>query len=76
MPAGCGSAAPGSAHLSTFFFHIVAMYKYLLQSVEDVNWFGITALLIFFGVFCIVLFRVFFTKKSTWEAKARIPLED
>ncbi len=52
------------------------MYKYLLQSVEDVNWFGITALLIFFGVFCAVLVRVFFTKKSTWEAKARIPLED
>jgi hypothetical protein len=76
MPAGCGSAAPGTAQLSTFFFQIVAMYKYLLQSVEGVNWFGITALLIFFSVFCVVLFRVFFTKKSSWEAKARIPLED
>ncbi|MCS7037408.1 MAG: hypothetical protein RMJ33_03490 [Saprospiraceae bacterium] len=52
------------------------MYKYLLQSVEHINWFGITALLIFFSVFCFVLLRVFFIKKSSWDAKARIPLED
>ncbi len=52
------------------------MYKYLLQSVEGIHWFGTAALLIFFGVFCAVLLRVFFVKKGFWEAKARIPLED
>lgn len=52
------------------------MYKYLLQSVEGINRFGITALLLFFGIFCLVLFRVFFTKKSLWEEKGRIPLEE
>ncbi len=52
------------------------MYKYLLQSVENVNWFGITALLIFFSVFCVAVLRVFLCKKSKWEEQARIPLED
>lgn len=52
------------------------MYKYLLQSVEGIQWFGITAFLIFFGTFCFALARVFFSKKGTWDADARLPLDD
>ena len=52
------------------------MYKYLLQTVDGVQWFGVAALLIFFGTFCIALFRVFFTQKSELEAAARLPLDE
>ncbi len=52
------------------------MYKYLLQSVEGIQWFGITALLIFFGTFCFALIRVFFSKGNDLDAMARKPLED
>jgi len=52
------------------------MYKYLLQSVEGIQWFGIIAFLIFFGTFCFALVRVFFGKKSNWDAEARLPLDD
>ena len=52
------------------------MFKYLLQSVEGIQWFGITALLIFFGTFCFALVRVFFTKKSNLDEMANLPLKD
>lgn len=52
------------------------MFKYLLQSVEGIQWFGITALLIFFGTFLFAVLRVFFSKKNNWEAESRLPLED
>lgn len=52
------------------------MYKYLLQSVEGIQWFGITALLIFFGAFCFALIRLFFSKNSRLDELARLPLED
>lgn len=52
------------------------MYKYLLQSVDGIQWFGITALLIFFSTFCFALIRVFFSKSSELDAMARKPLED
>ena len=52
------------------------MYKYLLQSVEGIQWFGITALLIFFSTFCFALIRVFFSKGSNLDEMARKPLED
>ena len=52
------------------------MYKYLLQSVEGIQWFGITALLIFFTVFCVALVRIFITKKESLDEMAHMPLED
>lgn len=52
------------------------MYKYLLQSVDGIQWFGITALLIFFSTFCFALVRIFFSKNSQLEEMARLPLED
>ncbi|MCC7503940.1 MAG: hypothetical protein IT259_01515 [Saprospiraceae bacterium] len=52
------------------------MYKYLLESVDGVQWFGVIALLIFFSTFCVALFRVFFSNNAELEATARLPLED
>ena len=53
------------------------MYKYLLQSVDGIQWFGITTLLLFFTTFCIAFFRAFFlSNKSDMEAMAHKPLED
>lgn len=52
------------------------MYKYLLESVDGVQWFGVTALLIFFSTFCVTLFRVFFAKKEDMDAVARLPLDE
>lgn len=53
------------------------MYKYLLQSVEGIQWFGIATLLLFFTTFCIAFFRAYFlTDKSSLDAMAHKPLED
>jgi cbb3-type cytochrome oxidase subunit 3 len=53
------------------------MYKYLLQSVEGIQVFGIAALLIFFTAFCFAFFRAFFlSRKSDMEYMAKMPLED
>lgn len=52
------------------------MYKYLLESVDGVQWFGVTALLIFFFTFCAALFRVFFSNKAELDAVARLPLDE
>ncbi|TNE56790.1 MAG: CcoQ/FixQ family Cbb3-type cytochrome c oxidase assembly chaperone [Bacteroidetes bacterium] len=52
------------------------MYKYLLESVEGIQWFGIIALLIFFGTFCFALVRIFFSKDSDLDKISRLPLDD
>jgi cbb3-type cytochrome oxidase subunit 3 len=60
------------------YFEIqIVMYKYLLQSVDGIQWFGITALLIFFSAFCIAFFRAYFmSKKADMDYMANMPLED
>jgi cbb3-type cytochrome oxidase subunit 3 len=52
------------------------MYKYLLQSVEGVQWFGIGSLLLFFITFCTIAIRAFIAKKEDMDRMARLPLED
>ncbi len=52
------------------------MVKYILQSVEGIQWFGVAAFLIFFGVFCFALVRTWRSRKSDMDSYARIPLED
>ena len=52
------------------------MYKYLLQSVHGIEWFGITTLLIFFGTFCTAAIRAILSRKIDLEKIARLPLED
>ncbi len=52
------------------------MYKYLLQSVEGIQWIGIGTLLLFFCTFCVVAIRAFIFRKEEMERMANMPLED
>jgi hypothetical protein len=52
------------------------MYKYLLQSVEGIHWFGITTLVLFFTVFCTAAIRAFLFKKEDMRRMADLPLEN
>jgi len=52
------------------------MYKYILQSVDGIQWFGIITLLIFFGTFCVVSIRAFISQKEEMQRMANLPLED
>ncbi|MBU6340710.1 MAG: CcoQ/FixQ family Cbb3-type cytochrome c oxidase assembly chaperone [Bacteroidetes bacterium] len=53
------------------------MYKYLLQSVDGIQWFGISALLIFFTAFCVAFLRAYFlSNKADLDHLASLPLED
>ena len=52
------------------------MYKYLLQSVEGIQWFGIGTLLLFFITFSIAAIRAFISKKEDMQHMAALPLED
>ena len=57
-------------------FSIHLMYKYLLQSVEGIQWFGIGTLLLFFCTFCFAAIRAFISKKEDMQRMAELPLED
>lgn len=63
---------------STLFNHIKnkIMYKYLLESVEGIQWFGIGTLLLFFCTFCFAAIRAFMSKKEDMDRMANLPLED
>ena len=52
------------------------MYKYLLQSVDGIQWFGIGSLLLFFCTFSVVAIRAFLSKKEDMDRMAHLPLED
>lgn len=52
------------------------MFKYILQSVEGIQWFGIAALLLFFTTFCIATIRAFLGDKKQLDELARLPLDD
>ncbi|MFN0213900.1 MAG: hypothetical protein ACKVT2_06555 [Saprospiraceae bacterium] len=52
------------------------MYKYLLQSVEGIQWFGIATLLLFFCTFSFAAIRAFIFKKEEMDRMAKMPLED
>ncbi len=52
------------------------MYKYLLQSVEGIQWFGIGSLLLFFITFCTVAIRAFIFSKEEMDRMAQMPLND
>jgi hypothetical protein len=57
-------------------FNLKIMYKYLLQSVDGIQWFGISTLLIFFGTFCVASIRTFISRKEEMQHMANLPLED
>ncbi|MBK8196360.1 MAG: CcoQ/FixQ family Cbb3-type cytochrome c oxidase assembly chaperone [Lewinellaceae bacterium] len=52
------------------------MYKYILQSVEGIQWFGIVTLVLFFVTFCIAAIRTFFSGKEEMQHMSNLPLED
>ena len=52
------------------------MYKYILESVNGVEWFGISALLLFFLTFCTVAIRAVLSGKQSNERMANMPLDD
>lgn len=52
------------------------MYKYLLQSVEGIQWFGIVTLLLFFATFCGAIIRIMVTGKKQIDYMSNLPLED
>jgi hypothetical protein len=52
------------------------MYKYLLQSVEGIQWFAISTLLLFFCTFSFAAIRAFIGKKEDMDYMANMPLED
>lgn len=52
------------------------MYKYLLEPVAGIQYFGIVTLVLFFTVFCLALLRAFFSRKEETDRMARLPLDD
>lgn len=52
------------------------MYKYILESLDGVQWFGIVALVIFFGVFCFAAISAALKSRKDTDRMARLPLED
>ena len=52
------------------------MYKYLLQSIENINWLAIVPLLIFFIFFISVTVLALRKNKSYVEKMGRLPLEE
>ncbi len=52
------------------------MAKYLLESVDGVQWFGIAALLLFFTMFVLAFFKAALSKKNYNDKMARMPLDD
>lgn len=52
------------------------MYKYLLQSVDGIQLFGIGTLLLFFLTFCAASIRAFISRTEEMDRMAEMPLED
>ncbi|MCB0664302.1 MAG: hypothetical protein KDC80_00695 [Saprospiraceae bacterium] len=52
------------------------MYKYILQSVENINWLAIAPLLIFFIFFISVTILALRKNKSYVDKMGKLPLEE
>lgn len=52
------------------------MYKYILQSVENIDWLAIVPLLIFFIFFVSVTILTLRKKKSFVDKMGNLPLEE
>lgn len=52
------------------------MYKYILQSVENVNWLAVIALLVFFVTFLLSVLWAFISKKEHMDEMSKLPLDD
>ena len=52
------------------------MYKYILQSIENINWLAIGPLIIFFVFFVLVTISTLVKKKSFIDHMGQLPLLD
>lgn len=53
------------------------MYKHILKTIsEDIDWMALTPLLLFFGVFLVVVIAAFAERKSHIDYMAGMPLQD
>ncbi len=52
------------------------MYKYLLQSIENINWLAIIPLILFFIFFVLIVVVTLRKKKSFIEKMSNLPLEE
>jgi hypothetical protein len=52
------------------------MYKYILDSINQIDWLAIIPLLIFFVFFVGMTIQVVRTKKTFIEKMEKLPLED
>jgi hypothetical protein len=52
------------------------MYKYILQSVENINWLAVTTLVLFFSIFVVTTISIITRKKDYIDKMSRLPLDD
>lgn len=52
------------------------MYKYILQSVDNINWLAVASLLIFFVIFLVSALWAFISKKDYVDKMAQLPLDE
>ncbi|MEM9920292.1 MAG: cbb3-type cytochrome c oxidase subunit 3 [Bacteroidota bacterium] len=52
------------------------MYKYILQSVENLNWLAIIPMLIFMTIFLLSSYRILRRQRSFVDKMAALPLEE
>jgi hypothetical protein len=52
------------------------MYKYILESVDQINWLAIIPLLIFFVFFTAIVYRAWKTDKNHISKMKQLPLQD
>ena len=52
------------------------MYKYILQSIENINWLAIGPLIIFFTFFLLITIRAMRHSRQYVEKMENLPLEE
>lgn len=52
------------------------MYKYLLQSVENLNWLAVFSLVLFFTIFMGMTIWIMTRKNDYLDKMSNLPLED
>lgn len=52
------------------------MYKYILQSVENINWLAVASLIIFFVIFLVSAMWALMSKKDYIDKMSNLPLEE
>jgi len=59
-----------------FYSTIIGMYKYILESVENLNWLAVVSLVLFFSIFVVSTIWIMTRKKDFIDKMSNMPLED